>query len=176
MPREELRWRAGVAQQEPNTLVLRIQPDEGIALRFGAKEPGATMKMPYGEAGFSAQSMRDDFIAQSMAWRREELVYQGRCFSLPLPADQGTGLAKPLKMLTHLRRDRIPIYLASLGERSVELAEHFRRGCQLGARQFAVAVGVEQLEQPGVERVGRGTGTPEIAGVAVDIEDAVGRL
>jgi glucose-6-phosphate 1-dehydrogenase len=37
--------RAGVAQQEPNTLILRIQPDEGIALRFGAKEPGATMKI-----------------------------------------------------------------------------------------------------------------------------------
>jgi len=37
--------RAGVALQEPNTLVLRIQPDEGIALRFGAKQPGSTMKI-----------------------------------------------------------------------------------------------------------------------------------
>jgi len=37
--------RAGVARQEPNTLILRIQPDEGIALRFGAKQPGPTMKI-----------------------------------------------------------------------------------------------------------------------------------
>jgi glucose-6-phosphate 1-dehydrogenase len=29
----------------PNELVIRIQPDEGISLRFGAKEPGAVMKI-----------------------------------------------------------------------------------------------------------------------------------
>lgn len=29
----------------PNTLVLRIQPDEGITLRFGAKVPGATFEV-----------------------------------------------------------------------------------------------------------------------------------
>ncbi|MCG3192533.1 MAG: Glucose-6-phosphate 1-dehydrogenase 2 [Thermoanaerobaculia bacterium] len=34
----------GVMRQEPNSLILRIQPDEGIALRFGAKQPGAAMK------------------------------------------------------------------------------------------------------------------------------------
>jgi glucose-6-phosphate 1-dehydrogenase len=37
--------RAGVLSQEPNVLILRIQPDEGIALRFGAKEPGPLMKV-----------------------------------------------------------------------------------------------------------------------------------
>jgi glucose-6-phosphate 1-dehydrogenase len=35
----------GVMKQEPNALILRIQPDEGIALKFGAKEPGQTMKV-----------------------------------------------------------------------------------------------------------------------------------
>ncbi len=37
--------RAGVLGQEPNALVLRIQPDEGIALRIGAKEPGPSMRI-----------------------------------------------------------------------------------------------------------------------------------
>jgi glucose-6-phosphate 1-dehydrogenase len=37
----------------PNTLVLRIQPDEGIALRFGAKVPGQT---------FRVRSVSMDFI------------------------------------------------------------------------------------------------------------------
>ncbi len=37
--------RAGVLAQEPNVLVLRIQPDEGIALRIGAKQPGPTMRV-----------------------------------------------------------------------------------------------------------------------------------
>jgi glucose-6-phosphate 1-dehydrogenase len=37
--------KSGMARQEPNTLILRIQPDEGIALKFGAKQPGATMRI-----------------------------------------------------------------------------------------------------------------------------------
>jgi len=37
--------KAGVLSQEPNVLVLRIQPDEGIALRIGAKQPGPTMRV-----------------------------------------------------------------------------------------------------------------------------------
>jgi len=36
---------AGVLRQEPNVLVLNIQPDEGIALRFGAKVPGPVTKV-----------------------------------------------------------------------------------------------------------------------------------
>lgn len=36
---------AGCAVGEPNVLVLRIQPDEGIALRIGAKRPGPTMRV-----------------------------------------------------------------------------------------------------------------------------------
>jgi F420-dependent oxidoreductase-like protein len=57
-------------------------------------------------------------------WRREELQHEGRCFQLPRPG----GLGKPIKMLTHPVRDRIPIYLASLGERSVELAAEAAEG------------------------------------------------
>ena len=36
---------AGCAVGEPNVLVLRIQPDEVIALRIGAKRPGPTMRV-----------------------------------------------------------------------------------------------------------------------------------
>ncbi|MGZ0184711.1 MAG: LLM class F420-dependent oxidoreductase [Acidimicrobiales bacterium] len=54
------------------------------------------------------------------AWRREPLVHEGRVFTLPLPADQGTGLGKPLKIINHLKRSNIPIYIAALGQKSVE--------------------------------------------------------
>jgi len=37
--------KTGMPQHEPNTLILRIQPDEGIALKFGAKQPGTSMKI-----------------------------------------------------------------------------------------------------------------------------------
>ncbi|MDQ3811547.1 MAG: glucose-6-phosphate dehydrogenase [Chloroflexota bacterium] len=35
----------GEEQLEPNVLAMRIQPDEGISLRFGAKVPGPTMRL-----------------------------------------------------------------------------------------------------------------------------------
>jgi glucose-6-phosphate 1-dehydrogenase len=37
--------RAGAGEVEPNVLVLRIQPDEGIALHFGAKAPGGSIRI-----------------------------------------------------------------------------------------------------------------------------------
>jgi len=37
--------RAGVSQVDPNVLALRIQPDEGILLRFGAKVPGQGLQI-----------------------------------------------------------------------------------------------------------------------------------
>jgi len=63
-----------------------------------------------------------------MVWRRQEVRYDGRAIKLPLPAEQGTGLGKALKILTHPVRDRIPIWLASMGERSVELTAELAEG------------------------------------------------
>jgi glucose-6-phosphate 1-dehydrogenase len=37
--------RAGVPQVEPNVLAIRVQPDEGILLRFGAKVPGQGLQI-----------------------------------------------------------------------------------------------------------------------------------
>src|SRR6204780_4707568 len=55
-------------------------------------------------------------------WRREApLVHQAKNFTVPLPSDQGTGLGKALKMLTHPVRSEIPIWVASLGEKNVEM-------------------------------------------------------
>lgn len=55
-------------------------------------------------------------------WKREDKVsYQGRKYQLPLPADQGTGLGKPLKIINHPVRDAIPVALATLGPKSVEV-------------------------------------------------------
>jgi len=62
------------------------------------------------------------------ALRREKLEFQGKSFTLPLPADEGTGLGKPLKMLTHPERDTVPIYIAALGPKSVEGAAEYADG------------------------------------------------
>jgi F420-dependent oxidoreductase-like protein len=63
-----------------------------------------------------------------MVWRRQEVRYDGKVLKLPLPPEQGTGLGKALKILTHPLRDRIPIYLASMGDRSVELTAELAEG------------------------------------------------
>ena len=54
-------------------------------------------------------------------WRRDRLEHHGRMYDIPLPAGKGTGLGKPLKLIDHPVRDRIPVYIASLGPKNVEL-------------------------------------------------------
>jgi len=63
-------------------------------------------------------------------WRREPLEFSGRRFTVPLPPDQGTGLGKPLKMIDHPVRDRIPITIAAIGPRNVELTAELAEGWQ----------------------------------------------
>jgi F420-dependent oxidoreductase-like protein len=53
-------------------------------------------------------------------WRRERLEHSGRNYTIPLPADRGTGLGKPLKLINTPVREGIPIALASLTPRAVE--------------------------------------------------------
>ncbi|MCA1004540.1 LLM class F420-dependent oxidoreductase [Rhodococcus hoagii] len=61
-------------------------------------------------------------------WRREKVEYQGKYYQVPLPADQGTGLGKPLKLINHPVRDRIPIVIASLGPKNVALTAEIAEG------------------------------------------------
>jgi F420-dependent oxidoreductase-like protein len=61
-----------------------------------------------------------------MVWRRERLDYHGRHYTLPL--DGGTGLGKPLKLINHPVRERIPIVIAALGPRNVALAAELAEG------------------------------------------------
>jgi F420-dependent oxidoreductase-like protein len=55
-------------------------------------------------------------------WRREPLAYDGASYHVPLPASQGTGLGKALKMVDHPVRADIPVSIAAIGPRNVALA------------------------------------------------------
>jgi F420-dependent oxidoreductase-like protein len=62
-------------------------------------------------------------------WAREEkLVHDGPIYHLPLPEEQGTGLGKPLKIINHPVRKDIPIYVASLGPKNVEMTAELADG------------------------------------------------
>ncbi|HEX3539811.1 MAG TPA: LLM class F420-dependent oxidoreductase [Acidimicrobiales bacterium] len=60
-------------------------------------------------------------------WRRETLTNDG-VYHLPLPPGQGTGLGKPLKLLTRPVRSAIPIWVASLGPKNVEMTAEVADG------------------------------------------------
>jgi F420-dependent oxidoreductase-like protein len=60
-------------------------------------------------------------------WRREVLTNDG-LYPIPLPPEQGTGLGKALKLINHPVRSEIPIYLASLGDKNVELTAEVADG------------------------------------------------
>ena len=62
-------------------------------------------------------------------WAREErLVHEGTAYRVPLAPGRGTGLGKPLKIMDHPLRPRIPIHIASLGPRSVEMTAELAEG------------------------------------------------
>lgn len=54
-------------------------------------------------------------------WRRERVQHQGKHYNIPLPAEQGTGLGKPLKLINHPVRERIPIMIAAIGPKNVAM-------------------------------------------------------
>ncbi|MGP4019874.1 LLM class F420-dependent oxidoreductase [Saccharopolyspora sp. 5N708] len=55
-------------------------------------------------------------------WRREKVQHAGKHYNIPLPAGEGTGLGKPLKIINRPVRERIPIMIAAIGPKNVELA------------------------------------------------------
>jgi F420-dependent oxidoreductase-like protein len=63
-----------------------------------------------------------------MVWRRDRLDYHGKHYTLPY--EGGTGLGKPLKLINHPVRERIPIVIAALGPKNVALAAEVAEGWQ----------------------------------------------
>lgn len=75
-----------------------------------------------------------------MALARERVQYQGEFFTLPLP----DGPGKALTLTVHPVRDSIPIYLAAIGPKNLELAGEIANGWL--AIFFAPEFAGEQLE------------------------------
>jgi F420-dependent oxidoreductase-like protein len=61
-------------------------------------------------------------------WKRERMEFNGKKYQLPLPPGVGVGLGKPLKMITHPVRDEIPISIAALTPKSVEMTAEIADG------------------------------------------------
>ncbi len=128
---ERLQIASGILQLYSRTPALTAMTAAGLdyvsggrfTLGLGASGPqviegwhGVPYDAPVGRA-------REIIEICRIVWRREPLVYSGRYYQLPLAAGHGvTGLGKPLKLINHPVRDRIPIALAAIGPNNVALA------------------------------------------------------
>ncbi|MGD0603832.1 MAG: LLM class F420-dependent oxidoreductase [Streptosporangiaceae bacterium] len=125
---ERLQIASGIFQLYSRTPALTAMTAAGLdyvsggrfTLGLGASGPqviegwhGVPYDAPIGRA-------REVIEICRMVWRRERLEYHGRYYELPLPG--GTGLGKPLKLINHPVRERIPIALAAIGPKNVALA------------------------------------------------------
>jgi len=61
-------------------------------------------------------------------WKRERLEFEGKKYRMPLEPGKGTGLGKPLKLITHPVREEVPITVAALGPKSVEMTAELADG------------------------------------------------
>ncbi|MFC5983596.1 LLM class F420-dependent oxidoreductase [Knoellia sp. p5-6-4] len=113
-----------------------------------------------------------------MALRRERVAHEGRHFTLPLP----DGPGKALKLTLRPPREDLPLYLAAVGPKNLELAGEIADGWL--AVFFSPEHCADQLESvaTGRRRSGRATGADPLEGfdiapsvpvcVAADVEAA----
>ncbi|HEX6386858.1 MAG TPA: LLM class F420-dependent oxidoreductase [Anaerolineae bacterium] len=66
-------------------------------------------------------------ILRAIFRRRERLTYDGKVYQIPYQGEDATGLGKPLKSTLEAQPD-IPIYLAAIGPKNVELAAEIADG------------------------------------------------
>jgi F420-dependent oxidoreductase-like protein len=59
---------------------------------------------------------------------RREAVTSDGIFKIPLPADQGLGLGKPLKLLNKPERPVVPLWVAALGDKNVQMTAEVADG------------------------------------------------
>ena len=65
-------------------------------------------------------------IVRTILRRREPLEHHGEHYDIPVRG--GTGLGKPLKLILHPHRPDLPIYLAAIGPKNVQLAAEIADG------------------------------------------------
>ena len=61
-------------------------------------------------------------------WRRDRLEHDGDSYHIPLPAGQGLGLGKAMKLMDEPVRERIPIHVAALGAKNVAMTAELCEG------------------------------------------------
>jgi F420-dependent oxidoreductase-like protein len=67
-------------------------------------------------------------IVRAALRREEPLVHDGEHYQIPYHGPAATGLGKPLKLISHPDNPALPIYLASIGPKNVQLTAELADG------------------------------------------------
>ncbi|WP_341249974.1 LLM class F420-dependent oxidoreductase [Euzebya pacifica] len=67
-------------------------------------------------------------IVRMIIKREEALEFKGEEYQIPYVGEGATGLGKPLKSILHPVRNEIPIYLASIGPKNIQLTAEIADG------------------------------------------------
>lgn len=100
--------------------------------RLGIGTSGPQVMEGFHGVAFDAPLGRTREIVEIVrkVWRRERLQFEGEHYQIPLPQGRGTGLGKALSLINHPVRERIPISIAALGPKNVELTAEIAEGWQ----------------------------------------------
>ena len=82
--------------------------------------------VPYGKPLQLTREYVD--VVRRILRREEPLEHHGEQLSIPYRGPGATGLGKPLKLIGHPRNPDMPVYLAAIGPRNVELAAEIADG------------------------------------------------
>ena len=132
---ERVRIGSGILPIYTRTPTLLAMTAAGVdALSHGRAMLGIGASGPQVIEGFHgvpydapATRIREIIQICRTAWKRERIVHEGRKYQVPLQ-EGGTGLGKPLKMITKPVREAIPITVASLAPRSVAMTAEVADG------------------------------------------------
>jgi F420-dependent oxidoreductase-like protein len=102
-----------------------------------------------------------DIVAKAL--RRETLTYEGKHWTLPLP----DGPGKALRLTVHPVRERLPIYLAAVGPRNLQLAGEIADGWLAIFYSPELAKDQHAALTAGAVTAGRGTPGQPLAGFDV---------
>jgi F420-dependent oxidoreductase-like protein len=67
-------------------------------------------------------------IVRAILRRDVPVEHHGAYYDIPYGGDDATGLGKPLKLIIHPHRADIPVYVAAIGPKNVELAAEIAEG------------------------------------------------
>ncbi len=108
----------------PNVLVLQLQPDEGVSLRFGAKIPGPEISL----GGVQMQFQYKDYFKSEPSTGYETLVYDcmigdATLFNRADGVEAGWGVVQPILDLWHDDKT-VPLEFYPAGSEGPEAADN----------------------------------------------------